>query len=149
MKTFFILVWCLIPTIVFADFRPGRVRAVAQADMIVTQSTGVYDNVKHAKVILFAEDGVGPVKIQLKLGERDFFLPIDKVKNTGCGNFVWPDAFQSEIGYTVSLFSDYSQMICARYEENEWKISLETRDSEGQVSLLQAEGKPEYFMLTM
>ncbi len=149
MKTFFMVVWCLIPAVVFADFRPGRVRAVAQAEMKVVQATGLYDGIQAAKLVLFAEDGVGPVKIELKLADQVISLPIGKVENTGCGNFAWPEALQSENTYTVSQFSDFSQMICAKYQENEWRIALETTNSEGQISLLQAEGKPEYFLLTM
>lgn len=150
MKKLICFLFCFVPTLVYADFQPGRVRAVAKAQLEVTAATGQFEALQKAEAILFSEDGKGPVKILVRWQEGSMELPISKNEGSGCGMLHRSQQTDAAWNVATASWADYSQqMICGVYVENPWQVQIEVRHADGTVSNFSAEGKPEYFMVTM
>lgn len=150
MKNLIGFLFCFIPTLVYADFQPGRVRAVAEAQLEVKGATGQFENLSNASVVLFSEDGVGPVKMVLRWQDGSLEFPLSKDEDTGCRRMHLSQQTDGAWNQATALLTDFSQqMKCGLFVENPWHVQIEIRNADGSVSHLQAEGKPEYFILTM
>lgn len=148
-----VLALALIPTLVFADFRPGRVRVEAAADMQVLAATGLYQGVKKVKLVSLVEDGKGLVGYKLSVDGREMNFPLSKAeRDTGCG--AKSEAVLKEevtvAANTVLFMNDMTNAMCERVINHIWEVKVETRPfHSSQVSTLILGGNPEHFALTL
>jgi hypothetical protein len=149
-----VLVLALIPTLVFADFRPGRVRTSGTASMTVLSGTGIYKDVKQVVVSSSVEDGKGVVGFGVTVDGKtqQFTIGSQGRKNSGCGNKIEAIALTTMESALSSLIhvTDYSQALCERTFTYKWEVILQTHNlATGEVSELELGGNPEYLMMTM
>lgn len=143
------LLLTLIPTLALADFMPGRVRPLFQADMKVVEATGVFSSWEGAVLQQNFQDDNGFVSLSLVTKEgKTILLPVSKQENTGCGNFAWSQLRPSGQAQLVAEFSDFSSMICGKVENTTWKLRLSFSAPNGQVSVFEAVGEPEGLFVT-
>jgi len=143
------LMLALIPTLALADFMPGRVRPLYQAELKVEQATGVFASWEGAVLQQNFQDDSGFVSLSLVTKEgKKVLLPITRQQATGCGNFAWSEQRPANNSRMVAEFADYSEMICGKIEERSWKIRLIFSSPDGAVSVFEALGQPEGLFVT-
>lgn len=148
-----VLILALIPTVVFADFRPGRVRTAAVAEMEIINATGIYANVKKARIGALYGDGVGLVGYTLELDGKQ--IPLTRgseLKETSCGKEMEMAVSIMGTGQIVSnlIVNDTTNAACRRRFDGVWEAALRTVNIRTrETSELRLGGTPEYLMMTM
>lgn len=143
------LILALIPTLALADFMPGRVRPLYQAELNVVEASGIFSSWKAPVLQQNFQDDSGFVSLSLVTSDgKKIMLPIQRTKNTGCGNYAWSELTPALNTFLKAEFADYSQMICGRMEERTWKLRISFSSPDGAVSVFEASGQPEGLFVT-
>jgi hypothetical protein len=153
VKAFLLMIAALLPFTASADFRPGRVRTSAAAELKIVSATGVYANVKSAKITAQVTDGVRDyTSYALTLdGQADSYRVVS-TEGGFCGKTqrAFLDAFTTGEAQINLEVVDYSTATCERVIPNIWEVTLTSVSiNDGSVSELRLSGNPEHFMLTL
>ena len=151
-----ILATTLLPFTANADFRAGRVRTSAEAELKVLNATGKFAGKAHTASVTaqVQDDKQGYVSYTLTLDGAKYHFRVVSTEGEkgGCGitQEGLLDAFTTgEYQYSFSL-TDFTTASCERVINNLWEVELSVRSiNDGSVSTIYLGGNPEYFMLTM
>jgi hypothetical protein len=153
MKALLLLMAALLPFTASADFRLGRVRTAAAAELKILSATGIYQNVKSAKISAQVTDGVSDnTSYALTLDGVAQSYRVVSTEGGYCGKTqqAYLDAITTGDAQVNLTVVDFSGATCERVINNLWEVTLTSVSiQDGSVSELTLGGNPEYFMLTM
>ncbi len=146
MKALFLLIPFLAPLLAQADFQPGRERTSATAVLDVSMGTGMYSEVRHAKVEEKTTDGRGITGYWLSLDGRPYFFRVQRASPYGCGDRTIGEAVDPNGRYELTLTNLAN---CEPRTDKLWTVEVRLLTQEpSESSYLLLEGTPEYIFLT-
>lgn len=154
MKALLIALVAILPFTANADFRLGRVRTSAEAELKVLNATGKFAGKAHtAKITAQVQDGVqNYVSYTLTLDGANYHFRVVNTDGGYCGvtQEGLLDAFTTgEYQYDFSV-TDYTTATCERVINNLWEVKLSvTSILDGKTSTIYLGGNPEHFMMTL
>lgn len=133
----------LLPCTSFADYRPGRVRVDARAEMQARSGRGDLRKIRQAVVTQEVTDGKGITHYRLEAEGQAIRFAVQEIRSEGCGEVRLAQATDGS-GLLLQL-QDSSADNCRRPDVAPWVLELSSANGAHGLLLV---GVPEFFLLT-
>lgn len=154
MKTWitYALVAICTATTASADYRPGRIRPSARAEMEIREATGIFAGVRQVRLTENRQDDKGVVSYRLDVDGKTLGFEVVRYQPSGCGTKVEAKHLAVE-GNTAAgqlQLKDMRAALCEIVVRSTWEASIVLENNAKQeISRLVIEGNPETLVHTL